>query len=167
MFKRFVATLASLATALAATVLPGCDATRVDDLKPGVATAGDVRQRLGNPAAEYVNVDGSQTWEYNRQPNGVHTHMLTFGSDQVLLRIEQVLDDEHYAQVVAGMSQEQVQRLLGKPGSVASFPLKREEVWEWRIEGTPADDYWRFHAYFSSDSGLLVRAGKMRLPGRG
>lgn len=82
MFKRLVAGLVSLAAA----VLPGCDAVYLDEFKPGISTAAEVRRRMGEPAAEYANADGSITWEYNRQPQGVHTHMLTFGTDQVLLR---------------------------------------------------------------------------------
>ena len=39
------------------------------ELKPGVSTAAEVRSRLGNPAYEHRNDDGSVTWEYNRQPS--------------------------------------------------------------------------------------------------
>lgn len=159
MFKQLAAGLVSLATA----VLPGCDAVYLDEFKPGVSTAAEVRQRMGPPAAEYANADGSVTWEYNRQPNGVHTHMLTFGADRVLLRIEQVLTDENYALLTNGMTKEQVQRILGKPGSTTTFPMKREEVWDWRVEGHPANDEWHFYAHFDADSGLLVRTTKMAL----
>lgn len=155
MFKRLAAALVPLAAA----VLPGCDAVYLGEFKPGVSTAAEVRQRMGAPAAEYANADGSVTWEYNRQPQGVHTHMLTFGADQVLLRIEQVLSDDNYAQLANGMSKEQVQRILGKPGSTMTFPGRREEVWDWKVEGTPPEE-WHFYAHFSADSGLLVGAGK-------
>jgi hypothetical protein len=157
MFKQLAAGLVSLAAA----VLPGCDAVYLDEFKPGVSTAAEVRQRMGPPAAEYANADGSVTWEYNRQPNGVHTHMLTFGADKVLLRIEQVLTDDNYALLTNGMTKEQVQRILGKPGSTTTFPMKREEVWDWRVEGHPANDEWHFHVHFDADSGLLVRTTKM------
>lgn len=159
MFKRLVAGLVSLAAA----VLPGCDAVYLDEFKAGISTAAEVRQRMGEPAAEYANADGSITWEYNRQPQGVHTHMLTFGTDQVLLRIEQVLNDANYARLANGMSKEQVQRLLGKPGSSTTLPMKREEVWDWRVEGTPSPEEWHFYAHFSTDSGLLVNTTKMAL----
>lgn len=95
MFKRFLAGLLSIA----ASVLPGCDAISMNEFKPGISTAAEVRQKMGAPSAEYANADGSVTWEYNRQPQGVHTHMLTFGPDKVLLRIEQVLSEAYFAQV--------------------------------------------------------------------
>jgi len=157
MFKRLVAGLVSIAAA----VLPGCDAIYLDEFKPGISTATEVQQRMGPPAAEYANADGSVTWEYNRQPEGVHTHMLTFGSDHILLRVEQVLTDENYARLVNGMTKEQVQRILGKPGGTTTFSMKREEVWDWRVEGTPPNEEWHFYAHFSVDSGLLVNTTKM------
>lgn len=159
MFKRLVAALVSVA----ASVLPGCDAIFLDEFKPGITTRAEVHQRMGPPAAEYANADGSVTWEYNRQPQGVHTHMLTFGSNQILLRIEQVLSDENYAKLANGMSREQVQRILGKPGKINTFTMKREEVWDWRVDGTPPEE-WHFYAHFDVDSGQLVRTTKLALP---
>jgi outer membrane protein assembly factor BamE (lipoprotein component of BamABCDE complex) len=159
MFKRLVAGLVSIA----ASVLPGCDAVFLDQFKPGISTSAEVQKRMGTPASEYTNADGSITWEYNRQPQGVHTHMLTFGPDKVLQRIEQVLTDENYAKLVLGMSKEQVQRILGKPGSTVTFPMKKEEVWDWRVEGTPSSEEWHFYAHFGVDSGVLVNTGKMHL----
>lgn len=161
MFKRMLATFISLAAA----VLPGCDAAiYLDELKPGITTAAEVRQRMGEPGSEYAHADGSFVWEYNRQPQGVHTHMLRFGPDRVLQRIEQVLSDENYARLKTGMDQDEVQRILGKPGSRSSFPLKREEVWDWRVEGMPAHEEWHFYAHFSMDTGRLVNTTKMTLP---
>jgi len=160
MFKRLFAGLVSLAAA----VLPGCDAIYLDEFKPGISTATEVRQRMGAPAAEYANADGSVTWEYNRQPQGVHTHMLTFGTDRILLRVEQVLADEYYAQLVPGMSKAQVQRVLGKPGGTTTFAMKREEVWDWRVEGFPQHEEWHFYAHFSTDSGQLVTTSKGFVP---
>jgi hypothetical protein len=93
--------------------------------------------------------------------------MLTFGPDKVLQRIEQVLTDEYYAKLVFGMSKEQVQRILGKPGSSVTFPMKKEEVWDWRIEGAPYTEEWHFYAHFSVDTGLLVNTTKMMLQHRG
>lgn len=159
MFKRLVAGLVSIA----ATVLPGCDAIFLDEFKPGSSTAAEVHKRMGQPSAEYANPDGGITWEYNRQPQGVHTHMLTFGPDRILQKIEQVLNDANYAKLHNGMSRTEVQRLLGKPGSSTVFPMKHEEVWDWRVEGTPSGEEWHFYAHFSVDTGLLVNTGKMHL----
>lgn len=159
MFKRLVAGLVSLAAA----VLPGCDAISLNEFKPGISTAAEVQQRMGAPAVEYASTDGSVIWEYSRQPQGVHTHMLTFGPDKVLQKIEQVLNDSTYAKLQNGMSKAEVQRLMGKPGSAVTFPMKGEEVWDWRVEGSPATDEWHFYAHFSVDTGLLVNTTKMML----
>ena len=159
MFKRLIAGLVSIA----ASVLPGCDAISLNEFKPGISTAAEVQQRMGPPASEYANTDGSVTWEYNRQPQGVHTHMLTFGPDKVLQKIEQVLNDETYAKLQNGMSKAEVLRLLGKPGKTNVFPMKQEEVWDWRVEGTPSAEEWHFYAHFSVNTGLLVTTTKMML----
>ena len=41
--------------------------------------------------------------------------------------------------------------------------MKQEEVWDWRVEGTPSADEWHFYAHFSVDTGLLVNTTKMML----
>lgn len=161
MLKRLFAGLLSLAAAL----LPGCDAIFLDEFKPGITTAAEVQKRMGAPAAEYANPDGSVTWEYNRQPNGVQTHMLTFGPDKVLLRIEQVLAEPYFVQITNGMDKSQVTRILGKPARTMVFPLKKEEVWDWRIEENHPQGEWYFHVHFDADSGRVVRTSKLMVPG--
>lgn len=157
MFKRIAAAVLSIATAL----LPGCDVVLVSDFTPGKSTAAEVRQRMGPPSTEYANSDGSITWEYNRQPNGIETHMLTFGTDKVLQKIEQVLSDEYFRKVTNGMDKAEIQRLLGKPGSTVTFPLKKEEVWDWRIAGTIPTEEWHFYVHFDVATGLVVGTTKM------
>ena len=48
MFKRLIAGLVSIA----ASVLPGCDAISLNEVKPGISTAAEVQQRMGSPASE-------------------------------------------------------------------------------------------------------------------
>ena len=159
MIKRLFAGLLSIA----ASVLPGCDAVSLNEFKPGITTSTEVEQRMGPPAMQYPNADGSVTSEYNRQPQGVHTHMLTFDARLILLRIEQVLSDENYAKITNGLDKAQVQRILGKPGKTNVFEMKREEVWDWRVDGTPNSEEWHFYVHFSTDSGLVVNTTKMML----
>ena len=125
------------AIAAIATILPGCDSAVLQDIKPGVTTAVEVRARMGDPGYEFRNEDGGVTWEYTRQPSGVHCYMITFGSDQIVRSVDQVLTEANYAKVQPGMTRDQVRRLLGQPARVENFNNLREEVWEWRIEGTP------------------------------
>lgn len=113
--------------------LCACDNTLLEQLKPGISSEAEVRSLLGEPGMAWQNSDGSRTWEYSRQPEGLVCHMLTLGADGILLRIEQVLTPENLARVQPGMDQDQVRRLLGKPRSMQHFPLKSEEVWDWKV----------------------------------
>lgn len=141
--------------AVAAALLPACDGLTLQELKPGVSTAAEVRSRMGNPAMEFRNDDGTVTWEYNRQPNGVECHMLTFDANQVLLKIEQVLTAENQAKVRPGMSKEEIRRLLGKPGKVEVFNNLQEEIWDWRVAGVMATEEAHFHVHFNLGDGLV------------
>lgn len=127
----------------------GCDAAYLADLKPGSSTAQEVRERLGAPAAEWPNGDGSVTWEYPRGPEGTRCWMLTLNERGVLQKIEQALTEENFARIQKGWSGEQVRRLLGKPASEVEFPLKPEVVWEWRIEPVAPGNRAFFHVHFS------------------
>ena len=57
MIKRLLTGLITIA----ATILPGCDALFLDEFKPGITTSAEVEKRMGRPAAEYSNADGSIT----------------------------------------------------------------------------------------------------------
>jgi hypothetical protein len=69
--SRFLAALASILG------FYGCDGAHLAQLKPGISTAQEIRERLGTPGAEWPNGDGSVTWEYTRQPEGFECWMLT------------------------------------------------------------------------------------------
>lgn len=56
---------------------------------------------------EWRNEDGSTTWEYSRQPEGVECFMITVGGDGILRGIEQVLNEEIFARVENGMNGDQ------------------------------------------------------------
>jgi hypothetical protein len=148
------------AIAAIATILPGCDSFVLQDIKPGVTTAVEVRANMGNPGYEFRNEDGGVTWEYTRQPSGVHCYMISFGPDQIVQKVDQVLNETNYAKVQAGMSRDEIRRLLGKPARVETFNNLREEVWEWRIEGVPHNEETYFNVFFDTDSGLVKKAGK-------
>lgn len=133
----------------------GCDGAHLAQLKPGISTAQEVRERLGAPGAEWPNPDGSVTWEYTRQPEGTQCWMLTLNQGGVLQRIEQALTEENFARVRKGWSGEQVRRLLGKPRSEVKFPLKSEVVWEWRVEAAIPGGRAFYHVHFSLDGQVI------------
>lgn len=142
-------------TALAATGLPGCDAFNLQELKPGISTAEEVRSRLGSPTQEYRNADGTSTLEFSRQPSGVDCYMVTIGSDQIMQKIDQVLTETNFAKVMTGMDREEVRRLLGAPGWKTMYPNSNEEVWDWRIRGTINTEEAHFHVHFDPGTGLV------------
>lgn len=148
------------ATTVLATLLPACDFINLPEIKPGLTTASEVRSRLGEPGAQYTNDDGSVTWEYDRQPNGIHCYMITIGANQIVQQLEQVLTDANYAKAREGMSKAEIRRLYGRPGSIQRFANLREEVWEWRIEGMPPMDETYFMVHFDTGSGLLKKTAK-------
>lgn len=158
--------LSRLLAALAAVIgLYGCDAHHLAELKPGISTAQEVRARLGPPGAEWPNGDGSVTWEYTRQPEGIECWMLTLNSRGVLQTIEQALTEENFARVQKGWRPEQVRRLLGKPRSEQRFPLKPEVVWEWRVAPTIPGSNAFFHVHFNTDGNVTHTSRREETPG--
>lgn len=153
------------ATVVAA-VLPACDFVNLQELKPGVSAAAEVRSRMGNPAQEYRNADGTVTWEFNRQPNGIDCYMITIGPDQIMQKIEQVLTEANLAKVVAGMDRDEIRRLLGGPGSKTTYRNTNEEVWDWRVKGMIPTEEAHFHVHFDAATGL-VKTTSRRVEVRG
>jgi hypothetical protein len=93
-----------------------------------------VQARMGKAETVRKNSDGSETWEYPTGPLGRQTYMITVGSDHAVKDVRQVLSEEYFSQVKAGMSREQVRELLGKPGDISFFQARDEEVWSWRYQ---------------------------------
>lgn len=147
--------LLRLCALIAALGLPACDGYVQSQLKPGVSTAAEVRRLMGEPGTIWRNADGSRTWEYTRQPEGSECFMLTLGPDEVLKSMEQVITPENLARVTRGMSQDEIRRLLGKPRSVQTFALKREEVWDWKIGREVTTDQF-FNVHFDLDGRVLT-----------
>ena len=144
--------------ALLAALAPACDIVNLPQIQPGITTATEVRQRMGEPGEQYDNGDGSVTWEYSRQPAGVQCYMITIGADQRVSAFEQVLTEANYARAREGMTRDQIRRLYGRPARIQQFDNLREEVWEWRIEGTPPLDETYFNVHFDQASGLVKKA---------
>ncbi|NMG75640.1 hypothetical protein [Aromatoleum diolicum] len=155
--KRLFALLCNL---LAALGLNACDYFNLQELKPGVSTAMEVRERFGPPAVEWHNEDGSVTWEYSRQPQGSECYMMTIGPDNVLRAVEQVLNEKNFARIQAGMNGDEVRRVLGAPGSRERFELSRETVWNWRIASQPTGGDPVFFSVHFNDDGRVVRTSR-------
>ena len=96
--------------------------------------AQQVQAKLGTPETVRKNADGSEVWEYPGGPLGRQTYMVTLGSDRAVREVHQVLSEEYFSKVHAGMSRDEVRRLLGKPGEIMVFGARDEEVWSWRYQ---------------------------------
>lgn len=145
-------------------VLPGCDYVNMQEMKPGLTTQAEVRARMGEPGFVHWNDDGTATWEYARQPNGIHCYMISFGRDQVVSKIEQVLNEANYGKVRVGMSKDDIRRLFGAPATKQVFANLGEEIWEWRIEGMPPMEETYFMVHFDIADGGVKKTSKRVQP---
>lgn len=135
----------------AAAMVTACDLQNIAELEPGVSTEQDVRDRFGPPEAVWDGPDGAQVYEYNRQPAGHVNYMITIGSDGRMVRLQQVLTEDNFAQVQPGEAMEAVRRRLGKPMKITTYALKQETHYDWRY--IPANDTQSmvFTVVFNSD----------------
>ena len=119
--------------ALVVALLAGCDAQKIAQLEPGVATEADVRAQFGEPAAVYTETGGGRIFEYPRQPEGQTNYMITIGADGKMSALRQVLTPANFAKIQPGWDQAQVRRVLGKPARTQSYALQQyQETWDWR-----------------------------------
>jgi hypothetical protein len=86
--------------------------------------------------------------------------MITMGNNQIVAKLEQVLNEANYARLRDGMTRDEVRRLLGAPGSKVVFDNLREDIWEWRIEGVPPTEETYFMVHFDLDSGGVKKTSK-------
>jgi len=122
----------------------------------GAISPGDspqqVTAKVGAPGTVWKNPDGSEVWEYPQGPSGVQTFMIDIGPDQAVQAVHQVLNERYFSRVNAGMSRDDVRRLLGKPKEVWYFPALSEESWTWRYLDVR---YRFFHVLFDQPSGTV------------
>lgn len=137
-----------------ATVAGGCAGPQ--SLVPGEAGMADVQRVLGEPALTWREPDGSQRLAYPRGPFGYHTWMVDLDPKGKLRRVENVLDEAHFAAVRPGMKHEQVLKALGPsdPSGTAYYAARDELAWEWRY-----CDNWntaqRFNVLFDASQGTV------------
>jgi hypothetical protein len=141
---------------MATLLLAACASYSGHGLKPGEAQLDEVEAQMGQPAMRWQNTDGSIQLAYPRGPAGLHTYMVNFGPDARLLGIANVLDEQHFALIRAGMTQNEVLRLIGPPIEHRSvyFKARDELAWEWRfreVYGNPA----RFAVLFDATAGKV------------
>lgn len=146
--------------ALASVLLPACDYVNLKEIKVGLTTQAEIRARMGEPGFVHWNDDGTATWEYARQPAGTNCYMITFGQDQIVRKLEQALNEQNYARIRDGLAKDDVRRILGAPGSKVVFDNLREEIWEWRIEGSIPMEETYFMVHFDTGHGAVKKTSR-------
>ena len=109
--RLFVATL--LAASLAGCALGPWSPRGV----PTGASREEVLRIMGPPTATYTMPDGHHRLEYNHMPAGKQTFMVDLDASGHMARWENVLDENHFAAILAGMGRDDVLRLIGPPTS--------------------------------------------------
>jgi hypothetical protein len=141
---------------IATALLAACASYSGAGLKPGESNLEQVQAQMGPAALRWQGADGSVQLAYPRGPYGFHTYMVKIGPDGRLQSIENVLDEQTFNRVVAGMTKEQVLRLIGPPDDSRSvyYKARDELAWEWRfrrIYGDPG----RFIVLFDASAGTV------------
>lgn len=171
--KALTPALKTLIPGLAALALGACAQLGGPPLTPGVSTLADLEHSLGAPAMRWREADGGEQLAYPRGPMGVHTWMARTDAAGRLVSIDNVLQPRYFARIQAGMSQDEVLRVLGPsyPGWTIYFKARDELVWEWRYCDDWAEPA-RFSVLFDATSGkvrtTISLTERMSLPfGRG
>ncbi|HUL40818.1 MAG TPA: hypothetical protein VLV32_02755 [Burkholderiales bacterium] len=128
-------------------------------LKPGVAKESDIREAMGKPTVTWMTPAGD-VWAYPRGPLGAQTFLVYFDKSGTLKAIEPVLDEDHFAQIAAGMTHEQVLHKIGPPFQTITFPNLDQVSWDYHYT-----DLWGYSAIFSvifDQAGRVVYTFKQR-----
>jgi len=134
-------------------LLAGCASYSGRGLEPGIASESEVWNVMGEPAATWETPDGL-AWAYPRGPLGVETFLVRFDADGKLALIEQVLDEEHFAQIKADMAQHDVLHVIGPPFQILTFSNLNEVSWDYRFR-----DLWGYSSIFSA---IFDEAGRVK-----
>ena len=139
--------------ALLIALLGGCAAYDGFSLPAATARLEDIERVMGQPAVRWDEADGGQTLVYPRGPMGFHTFFVRSDARGNVLGRENVLDTKHFSHIRAGMTPDEVVRLLGPsvPEWTVYFKARDELVWEWRY----CDDWnepARFNVLFDGTS---------------
>ena len=110
-----------------------------------------VGQKVGAPTTVWKNADGSELWQYPQGYYATQTFMVTIGPDRRVQEVHQALSEPYFSKVQAGMSRDDIFRLLGRPREIWYFPPRDEEVWTWR--------YYE-NTYMSSTSSSTARVAR-------
>ena len=149
------------ATLAGALLAAGCAGFNASTLQPGVSTLPQIEAALGKPAMVWKNPDGTSQLAYPFGPSGTQTFMVFVGADGKLQRITGVLNEAQFGLVQAGMTKEQVLRILGPSGALGTqtFPRTNTLAWTW-LYCAPGNFQNFFNVMFDVGSGLVRSTGQ-------
>jgi hypothetical protein len=116
-------------------LIAACSSYSPSGLAPGTSAA-QAQQSMGKPTGSYELPGGGRRLEFARGPVGIHTFMLDFDAQDRLVRWEQVLTEQHFLELHAGMTKEEVLQRVGHPGNASYFPRQQQNVWSYRYENS-------------------------------
>jgi len=141
--------VAALLLALAAACLSGC--TSFSSVSPGDSDV-NVTDKIGKPDTVWKNPDGSEIWQYPQGYYATQTFVITMGADRRVQDIHQALSEPYFSKIYAGMSKDDVYRMLGRPREIWLYPARDEEAWTWRYQDT---NYMFFNVLFDRTAGTV------------
>jgi hypothetical protein len=144
-----------------AALVSGC-ASDGRNLQPGV-DSNAVRAQMGAPKEVIRLADGGEAWFYPGGRVRKETYRAELGSDGRLRKVEQVLDERHFASIVPGKTTgEDVRRMIGSPEQ--EFRGYNETVWQYHYLWTPGWPY-RLHVGIGGDGVVTGLARLSELDG--
>ncbi len=136
---------------LTATLLGGCAAMAPPAFILGSSTQGEVIAQRGAPAMHWEEPQGVTRMVWPTGPYGTSTLIARFDAQQRLLSYEEVLNEEHFAAIQPGMSQDEVLRLIGPSYAPwTNYYAARDELaleWRYCANGSIAS---RFNVLFDA-----------------
>jgi len=113
--------------------LAGCATYDVSRLvTPGMAK-GEVGALAGKPIAEGRLADSEAYWDYTRQPYGYYTYRVTFGPDERVREVRNLLTPENIRKLQAGMTQAEVSALVGASSEQQAY-ANGTRSWSYRYQ---------------------------------
>src|SRR4249920_3098299 len=91
----------------------------------------DVIQAMGQPTGRYTLPNGGTRLEYAKGPAGDVTYMVDLDAQGRVVKMDQVLDAEHFDVVSAGMKSEALLRFIGRP-CARDGVRGGGQIWSWR-----------------------------------
>jgi putative hemolysin len=117
----------------AAVLLAACASPGPADLKPG-ATAAEISAQMGSPRATYALPNGGKRLEFAGR--GARTYMVDVDAAGRLIDSAQVLNENNFRNIVAGMTREQVLMTLGQPSQTSPGGRMGGQIWSYNFQNT-------------------------------